>query len=376
MPAGNPSIAVRGGLAAVFALFAIGALAQAAVVGPTFSIRQHRVPNALLSNWNLTVSGQWPSQCPPALEGVSLDGLDLRIDSRSVLGLCERREMPFSIELNPALALNRQVLPPGIYHVSFYAADGAEAQPALRAFALIDRSPIGATPIVPETGFWWSANAADSEADRSVLSIELQADQLSVALMSYDGTGQPVWYFGAATYAGHIASIPLLRLSGGSGPFSPAPAQPHGNPALNLDLQFVSAAHANAWLTRPAGNGALQLQSLDLVRLPMAESIAGQTWQGDWVLVSDAPGATPQRLRLDNFQSLDAEHFQLSDDAGTTLLVCSREPGQPDWPPTACTLQRSTLADATIYDFDSVAITRLDGSDHDGTAVHLLRVSR
>jgi len=246
----------------------------------------------------------------------------------------------------------------------------------LRAFALVDRSAPDAVAIVPESGFWWSASGADASADRTVLSLEQQDDQLSAALMSYDAIGQPVWYFGAAPYAGHIAHIALLRLAGGSDPFVNASMAPRGDPALTLDLEFESGAHALGWLSRERANAddvSLQIHGLDLVRLPLADAGSGLAWQGDWVLVADADDDAPQRLRFGQYRAIDAQHFELGDGAGDAL-VCVREPTQPEWPPSSCSLKRAdgTLAAA----FGSVAMARMDGVGSDGKAVHLLRVSR
>ena len=333
------------------------------------TVQAHEGARALfVPTWSLTISGQWPTHCPPTLENIALDGRDLRIDARSVLGLCERGATPFSIEVNPALALQRG-LAPGVYHVAFYAADGAESQPVLRAFSLLDRSAASSPVISPESGFWWTSNA--SEANRTTLSIELQDGQLSVALLSYDEAGRSVWYFGAAPYAGRVAHLPLLRLAGGSAPFTAVSSAPHGDSTLTLDLEFASAAHANAWLTRDAGAG-LQLQTLDLVRLPLADSADGHAWQGDWVLVADAD-AVPQRLHFDQFHAVDAAHFELSDAAANITLTCSRKPEQPEWPPAACSLRDGGN---TLATFSSVALARMDGmrtADHIG--MHLLRVT-
>lgn len=339
-----------------------------------YSIKPRVLVNALPAAWNLSISGQWPTQCPPTLQTVALDGADLRVDARSVLGLCERRAMPFSIELDPALALNRALLPPDVYHVSFFAADGAQATPKLRAFSLVDRSLGSRAPIVPETGFWWSTGATQANADRTVLSIEAQQGQLSTALMTYDGAGQAVWYFGSAPYAGRVANLSMVRLSGGSGPFSAVASQPHGDSTLTLDLQFLTSAHLHAWLSRPRNDGSLDLQHVDLVRLPLAEAADGQAWQGDWVLVIDGTDASPQRLNLNEYQVLDATHFQLSDSSSASVLLCSRDPAHPEWPPASCSLRQ--ISSSSDADFTSVAISRMDGQRHDGAAVHLLRVSR
>lgn len=348
--------------------------AQATDGSGAVSIGERRVAPGLLPNWSLSIQGHWATQCPPTLETVTLDDHDLRVDARSVLELCERGSTPFSIEVNPALALNRGPLAPGIYRVSFYAADGAQASPKLRAFTLVDHSTQNTPAVVPETGFWWSTSASDVRADRTTLSLELQDGQLSAALLSYDDLGQPVWYFGAGAFAGHIAHLSLLRLAGGSAPFAQVSTLPHGEAGLTMDLEFSSAAHASAWLTRAHGGDGLQLETLDLVRLPLADSASGEAWQGDWVLVADAKDATPQRLHFDQYRAVDAEHFQIEDTNAKVGLVCSRKPAQPEWPPAACSLRQDE--GALLGDFSSVALARMDGQRADRVSLHLLRITR
>lgn len=322
-------------------------------------------PRGIAPGWTLSISGAWPTQCPPALQNVSLAGSDLRVDARSVLDLCAQSVTPFSIELNPALALQRAMLA-GVYRIGFYAADGAQAQPKLRAFALIDRSEPDAGTTTPETGFW----SSDGD-DHTLLSLELQGGQLSAALLSYDADGQPAWLFGSAPYDGRIAHISMLRLSGGSAPFAPAAAAPRGDPAMILDLQFSTSAHAQAWLSRMRGDGSLQLRALDISRLPLSAKVDGSAWQGEWVLVADTENVATQRLRLTRFQALGAGRFQLASADGTVALECERAPTQPEQPPRSCNLR---MANGSTSRFDSVAIGRMDGSDASGAAIHLLRI--
>src|ERR1700742_1865897 len=87
----------------------VSALAYAAD-GSSYAI-QARTDNA---SWSLNIDGRWPTQCPPSLKSVALDGTDLRIDARSELTLCDRTAMPFSIELNPALAMDKTSLDPAV----------------------------------------------------------------------------------------------------------------------------------------------------------------------------------------------------------------------------------------------------------------------
>ena len=337
-----------------------------AAVPASVSSHYLTAPNAILPIWSLSVAGQWATQCPPVLQSVALDGNDLRIDARSVLDLCAPQPTPYSIELNPALALQHGAFAPGVYRVSFYAADGAQVQPKLRAFALIDRSAPDAGTTTPETGFW----SSDGD-DRTLLSLELQGGQLSAALLSYDADGQPAWLFGSAPYDGRIARVSMLRLSGGSAPFAPAPTAPHGDAAMTLDLQFSTSAHAQAWLSRMRGDGSLQLRALDISRLPLSASVDGSAWQGEWVLVGDAENVATQRLRLSRFQALGADRFQIASADGSIALECERTLAQPEQPPQSCSLR---MADGSTSRFDSVAIGRMDGTDANGAAVHLLRI--
>lgn len=331
---------------------------------PAVTIGDAGNPRSILPGWTLSIAGEWPTQCPPALQNVILDGSDMRVDARSVLDLCAHKPTLFSIELNTALALQRTTLAAGVYRVSFFAADGAQEQPKLRAFALVDRSALGAGTVTPEAGFWSSDGG-----DRTLFSLELQGSQLTAALLSYDVDGQPAWLFGSAPFDGRIAHVSMLRLSGGSAPFAPATATPQGDAAMTLDLQFSASAHARAWLSRMGGDGSLQLRALDISRLPLSASVDGSAWQGEWVLVGDSENAIPRRLHLTRFVTVDAIHFRLASADGAITLGCERAAEQP---PQSCILH---LADGSTSDFDSVAIGRMDGKDADGAAVHLLRIT-
>jgi len=363
------------------ALLASGLLAFAAVHAAEPALAVYTIDNAAptavaaaastapAEGWKVAISGAWATQCPPTLESVALDGTDLRIQARSVLGLCARAATPFSIEVDPARALDRANLPAGVYRVSFYAADGAQARPKLRAFSLVDHSAPGTAAPSPEAGFWWSTGSGD----RTALSLEAQGGQLSVALMSYDAAGQPQWFFGVAPFAGRTAHLALLRLQGGNDALVRAEAgQVGAEAALTLDLEFHSAAHASAFLSR-TGDGddaALRLRAFDVVRLPVADAANGSAWQGDWVLVDDN---SAQRLHFGLFSAVDAEHFELADSAHGVVLACTRDAKFPELPPSSCALRTSSGADATL--FDSVALQRMDGSAAGGAAVHLLRVT-
>src|SRR5512147_1980101 len=128
-------------LATLFAAVAaagIRAASAASSDGGADSIAWPAGSIAATGNTVLSISGSWPTACTPTFDKASLDGADLRIDARAVLSLCTRQATPYAIELNPLAALGQATLPAAVYHVYYYAANGAQAEPRLHAFALVD----------------------------------------------------------------------------------------------------------------------------------------------------------------------------------------------------------------------------------------------
>jgi hypothetical protein len=370
-------------MAGIIALGSIafsGTIAQAIPQAATSSSDDAGYSFALLSGGEtaplLTVQGNWPTPCAPTFQGASLSGNDLRIDARTMLNLCAHASTPFSITIDPALAAGQAALAPGIYHVSFYAADGMQGAPQLRAFGLLDTAASASVPFKPENGFWWTTSATHQSMSRNVFSLELQGSQLTAALMSYDHDGHGDWQFGTAQLDGRIAHVPLLQIAGGSAPFAAAAAAtPRGEAGLTLDLEFHSGAHASAWLTRTvdADDPRVELQAMELVRLPFADAGGGSAWKGDWVLLTDADDAAPLRLHLDRLTTLNAYRFRLSDDRQGVIIDCTLDGSNVELPPQNCNAHRHDGGD--IGHFDAVAIGRMDGTRGDGAGVHLLRVT-
>jgi hypothetical protein len=322
---------------------------------------------------SLSIRSTWPTPCTPAFDRISLDGNDLRIDARAVLNLCAQQATPYAIEINPAAALGTARLPAAVYHVSYYAADGSQAEPKLRAFALVDTSG-AARSFAPETGFWWTTSGSGQAAARNVFSIEFQGNQLSVALMSYDRDGHGNWQFGTGSLAGTTAHVPLLQMAGGSEPFADASIRTRGEAGMTLDLEFRSNSLAAAWLSRSAADGqSLQLQKMNLVRLPFADRGDGSAWRGDWILAIDAEQSAPQRLHLDRVMALDASTFRLGDESAGLFVDCGLDPVNSELPPPRCILRRRDGFE--LGHFDAIAISRMDGAMSNGTKLHLLRVT-
>ena len=324
----------------------------------------------------MAISGNWPTACTPTFDSASLSGADLRVDARAVLSLCSHAPTAYAIELDPAAALGLQVLPAGVYHVSYYAANGVQGVPSLRAFALIDTAVHSAAGVVPESGFWWTTSGERASAGRDVFSIEVQGSQLTAALMSYDHDGRGNWQVGSGILEGRVAHVPMLQLAGGSDPFSQAAASPRGEAGLMLDLEFHSNSLAAAWLSRAStgDDGELEVQMLTLARLPFAGAADGSAWTGDWILTIDGEGTAPVRLHLVRLSALAGQGFRLSDADGRNALECSGDAQQPGLPPQQCVLRNAD--GAQVGRFDAVAMTRMDGSTSSRAGLHLLRVSR
>jgi len=361
------------GVASVAALAA--GIRTASAAGPDNGGYSIALAGSARNDALLSISGSWPTACTPTFDKASLSGSDLRIDARAVLSLCTRQATPYSIELDPRAALGKAALAPSVYHVYYYAANGAQAEPQLRAFALVDAGA-GAhgAAFAPETGFWWTTGG-NKAAARNVLSIEAQGTQLTVALMSYDADGRGSWQFGTGALSGRTAHVPLLQIAGAAGAAYAGPGQ-RGEAGWMLDLEFQSSSLASAWLSRPLGgdDSALQMQTIDLVRLPFAKAGDGSAWKGDWILVMDAGTSAPQRLRLDHVEALDAATFRLGDDAAGIYVDCGLDGSNAELPPSRCILRRRDGGE--LGQFTAIAITRMDGALSNGAALHLLRVSQ
>ena len=356
------------GLATTTSLLAEPAPAPAQVPTRTYTITLDASPTA---PGRLKIRGTWPNACLPAFENASLRGDDLTITARTTLTLCDDKPTPVALSVNPAFALGLPSLPAGVYHVWFRAADSAHAAATLRAFAVVDAGTPARSTISPETGFWWPVSGAASAIGRNVMSLEFQGAQLSAAVLGYGEDGRSNWQFGTSAFDGRLAHVPLLQLAGNEPSAGDLPGR-RGEAGLVLDLQFHSNSHATAWLSRTLESG-LDVQAVDLVRLPFADVSDGAAWQGEWILVADDDSA-PQRLRLRAAAAAADNRFVLGDAHSGVTVDCVYDPENSDLPAQNCTVaQRDGKILAKL---DEVAITRMDGKRPDGVTMHLLRVTQ
>lgn len=316
----------------------------------------------------MVVEGSWPTPCLPTSAQLSRSGNDLRVETRSNRGLCTRYGMPFRFELDPQAATGKP-LERGVYRVSFYAANASSGPLELRGFSLLN---VGEAPLQPEMGFWWPEHSLELPQDNArgtALTLDRQGDMLAASLLTYDNEGRPAWYFGSGRFDGRVAFLPLVGMRDGPGLFGGGRRRPNTTEELMLQLEFSSGNRATAWLgwyEQTPDQPRLHLQQLVFAR----ESLIGPTlpehWAGAWLMLR---GDHATRVELQQPQRLDAEHFELGDADGWKF-VCHHAATRAQSPPDSCVLSHGSGEDIRL---DSVGLEQLDGSDHRGAAVRLVR---
>jgi hypothetical protein len=322
---------------------------------------------------DLIIEGSWGSSCLPSVTRTSLVDNRIDIQLRSAASHCNATPTPFQIKVNPAQENGLRQLALGVYQVRLFLQKGTGSS-TLVAFRLL-LSGGNDTRSQPESGFWWSVPMLDDSPALSGngLSIEQQGDKLAVTWLSYEA-GNPVWYFGSTTMPGNIARVELLRMVGGGEAFSGPNAAPGAEPGLSLDLQFLSPSHANAWLSqaRSPGSESIDVQALNLLRLPFESGHPGANWQGEWALVV-GNAADARIVKMTSLATADAESFRVSDSLGSVSLHC-RLDNIGDHPlPAFCTLSDGA---SILADFDQVGLDKLSGLTPDGDRVRLVRLPR
>lgn len=359
------------GLLAVAACWAMPS-ARASLVDDDLQVRLVSA-SPIAPQWppDLLIEGNWPDSCLPAVVRTTLQENHIDVLLRSAGSVCAQESTPLRLKVNPAREAGLRQLALGVFEVRLYQL-GTDGSSELLAFRLL-RSGGDDLSSRPESGFWWSvATASFAPAlAGSGLSIEQQGENLAVTLLSYEA-GAPAWYFGSARMPGNIVRIPLVRMVGGDEPFSGVGSSPGAEPGMSLNLRFLSPAHAGAWLVRPRPGLAagIEVQELNLLRLPFEGGRNGASWKGQWVLVVD--GALEARLvDLAELVTADAESFRLRDRSGDTSLHCRLEQigGHPV--PAFCTLDKGNQI---LADFDHIGLDRLSGLATDGSPVRLVRL--
>ena len=320
---------------------------------------------------DLVVETVWPDSCLPEVVRSTLDGTNIDILLRASGRQCTDAATPLRLRVNPAREAGLRQLALGTFQVRLFLlqSDGSSLPIGFRLL----HSGWDDTLSRPESGFWWSVSSPELEPSLagSGLSIEQQGENLAVTLLSYEA-GAPVWYFGSARMPGNIAHVPLLRMVGGDEPFAGPNGGPRAEPGPSLNLQFLGPAHAQAWLVRPrpGADRGLDIQALNLLRLPFETERNGAAWQGQWVLVI-GEARQARILDLADLVTADAESFSLSERAAGLTLQCRLDDvgGHPT--PAFCSLAEGARI---LADFDHVGLDRLSGLAADGKPARLVRL--
>lgn len=367
------------GLALAWTALAQGPLLAGPNLGPAASDPELNVrlvsANEYAPQWppDLEIRLVWPDSCLPVISRTTLVDWNIDVHLRTGGSHCIAAGTPATLTVNPARDAGLERMALGTYQVRLFL-EQADGHSELIGFRLL-QSGGDITLARPESGFWWSVPASDfaPALSGSGVSIEQQGEDLAVSLLSYEA-GAPVWYFGSARMPGNHAHVPLVRMVGGDEPFSAPMSAPGAEPGMSLNLEFLSPSHASAWLVRPrAGSSqALDIQALNLMRVPFEEGAAGQHLRGEWALVAE--GAREARLiNLVELVTSDQESFRLIDSFGSVSLKCRSRFEGGHASPVFCSLADG---DQVLADFDQIGLDRLIGLDADGVAMRLVRLPR
>lgn len=317
------------------------------------------------------LSGMWPNDCIPQVDGIALDGADLTINARFPTTGCDSsHSRPYRLRLSPSAIVGLPQLPPLIYRTRVFLA-ATNATPELAAFTLLDATSPNSSP-QPESGFWWSQASKETGAalSGSGLSLEFQDHRVAAGFLGFDDAGNATWFFGSASVAGRVAHIPLVSLSRGDAPFEASDNRPLAEPGPHLEIQFLSPTRALAWIVRDRGNGTLDVRALSISRSLFAAEPTGTAWRGRWVLVR-AGQEEASVFDLSEVSIEDSDSFHLRDPLGGSRLDCRLDATSTVATPDFCTL--IALPD-TVANFDQIGIDHLKGRTADDTLVQLLRV--
>jgi hypothetical protein len=317
------------------------------------------------------ISGQWPTDCPPVVAGVSLEGAELTVHARfPVTGCHADRPTAYHLRIGPSAIAGLPQLPAQVYRTRVYLA-AAQGTPELSWFGLLDATSVPAAPR-PGSGFWWSQPSAATGAALagSGVALEFQDHRLAAGFLGFDDDGRATWYFGSARLEGRVAHVPLVALNSGDAPFGATGGRPLAEPGPRMEIEFQSPTRALAWLVRDRGNGTLDVRALSISRSLFAAEPAGTAWSGRWVLTRNGDD-TARVFDLGDLNRDGADRFQLADAAGGALLDCRIDGVLAGGAPDFCTLDYDF---GTRVNFNQIGVDQLRGVDAGGTVMQLLRI--
>lgn len=321
----------------------------------------------------LMLAGNWPDSCVPRFLRASRDGADLELQLQAAQHDCSEQSTPFQVPIEVRTAFGTVAPQRQVYRVRISLSRG-DAAHQLVGFRLLD---MGAMPVQPESGFWWSRSRSADDSPALAgggIGLEVQGNQLAVSLLAYGADGSPTWYFGSADLDGRTAQVPLIRLlnGGGSAASSGNSAKVEAGPLLALE--FAGPMQARAWLLGPktsAADAPLLLQPLLLRRAIFDGQSTGSSWLGRWVLVQ---GEESRLLTFSRIVTEDGESFRIiiaDEDSAASTMDCRYRGSGSNAEIDGCSLIESGRVTAS---FGQVGIDRLIGNSADGRSAQLVRL--
>lgn len=311
----------------------------------------------------ITISGLWPDNCVPELEGAEFDrGIIVRATAPRQR-YCDAVVTHYSltIDLEAHLTAHGAGSSFDALPVRFFVRLEGEDVYRLAAFTLATwgTESNGARP---ESGLWWPAAGSQSGSGPGIgLNLEVQGSEVVVVANVYDQAGEPEWLIGSGLLQGNVFSARLYRLSGGQPMFSDYAPPDQVYDHAQVDIEFHGSASATVWLSRAVRGGLdsqLLLQPIAMERYRFGHDQGQQFWEGSWILeYSD----TLTRAQL------TPSATGAFDSASRLEIVCAVARAQAS----SCTLWRDGSQFGAITD---IGINRVSGRAFSGERFTLRRI--
>ena len=140
-----------------FALAALVAGAAAPAAAAVVHVGLESAFAPATAGHRIAIEGTAQVGCVPKVARILLDGTDISVELTEPATGCRSQTVPFHLSADAAGTAGLRMLPPAVYRVRVYSGSSTAAH--LAAFTLIDTSPATNAP-APESGFWWTQQAA------------------------------------------------------------------------------------------------------------------------------------------------------------------------------------------------------------------------